>query len=74
MVNEKKLLINLGNQIKTFRKARGLTQEQLAEMCDFDPTYISLLERGRRSPSFGTLCILASELGYPVKRLFENVD
>lgn len=74
MLNEKKLLISMGKQIKAARKARGFTQEQLAEASEYDPTYISLLERGERNPPFLTLCKLASELGCPLKRLFENVD
>lgn len=74
MWNEKKLLANMGRQIKAARKARGVTQEELAEMCEYDPTYISLLETGRRNPPFLTLCRLASKLDCPLKRLFENVD
>ena len=74
MINEKKLLRALGNQIKTARKSKGLTQEDLAELCDFDATYISLLERGLRNPPFLTVCKIANELGYPVKRLVETID
>ena len=69
MLNEKKLLQALGKQIKSVRKDSGLTQEQLAELCDFDPTYISLLERGQRNPPFLTLCKLANKLGCTVKEL-----
>ncbi len=74
MVNEKKLLRLLGQQIKAARKASGLTQEQLAELCEFDPTYISLLERGRRNPPFLTLCKIANELDCKLRQLFESVD
>ena len=69
MLNEKKLLQALGKQIKSVRKDSGLTQEQLAELCDFDPTYISLLERGQRNPPFLTLCKLANKLCCTVKEL-----
>ena len=69
MLNEKKLLQALGKQIKFVRKDSGLTQEKLAELCDFDPTYISLLERGQRNPPFLTLCKLANKLGCTVKEL-----
>ena len=73
MVNEKKLLRALGQQIKAARKAGGLTQETLAELCDFDPTYVSLLERGLRNPPFLTICKLADKLGWPLKKLFDDV-
>ena len=74
MPNEKKALAALGKQIKAARKAKGLTQEQLAELCDFDPTYVSLLECGRRNPPFTTLYKIASSLKFPMKRLFEDVE
>ena len=74
MINEKKLTANLGEQIKAARKSKGLTQEELAELCEYDPTYISLLERGLRNPPFLTICKLAGELGYPLKRLLDGVD
>lgn len=69
MAHETKRLRALGQNIKKARKACGLTQEKLAELCDFDPTYVSLLECGRRNPPFLTLCKLADHLGCPVSRL-----
>jgi transcriptional regulator with XRE-family HTH domain len=74
MSNEKKLLRALGAQIKSARKSRGITQEKLAELCDFDPTYISLLETGGRNPPFLTICKLADKLGYPLERLVKGVE
>ena len=74
MSSDKKLLRTLGGQIKLARKSKGLTQEQLAELCDFDPTYVSLLERGLRNPPFLTLCKLAKELRFPLKQLFDNQE
>lgn len=74
MLNEKKLLVSLGGQIKIARNSQSLTQEELAEKCDFDPTYISMLERGKRNPPFLTLCKIAHELDWPLKKLMENVD
>ncbi len=43
--------------MKSVRKSKGITQEQLAEYADLDRTYISLLERGKRNPSL--LCVLS---------------
>jgi len=59
----------LGKNIKGRRKECGLTQEQLAELCDFDPTYISLLERGKRNPPFSTLSKIAKHLKCKVSEL-----
>jgi transcriptional regulator with XRE-family HTH domain len=74
MLSEKKALAILGKQIKAARKACGFTQERLAEACDFDPTYVSLLERGLRNPPFLTLHKIAGHLKQPIKKLFEGLD
>lgn len=37
--------------IKDFRKQKGFTQEKLAELLDYDPTYISRIETEKREPS-----------------------
>jgi transcriptional regulator with XRE-family HTH domain len=46
------LLIELENRIKKRRNELDLSQEKLAEICDFDRTYISLLERAKRNPTY----------------------
>lgn len=74
MPNDKKLLQKLGKRIKEVRKSQGLTQEQLAELCEYDPTYISLLERGGRNPPFLTLCLLAKNLDCKIRDLFQDFD
>ncbi len=41
---------------------RHLSQEKLAELCDLDRTYISMLERGLRQPTITTLFQICSAL------------
>ena len=36
----------IGKRIQEYRKAKGLTQEELAERVDISPHYLSALERG----------------------------
>ena len=48
--------------MRCLRTARGMTQEKLAECCDLDRTYISLIERGRRSPTLHTVVRLCNVL------------
>ncbi len=52
---DEELLKNLAQKIKYYRTKLGLSQEKLAEKCDFDRTYISLLERAKRNPSYLSL-------------------
>ena len=49
----------LGKRIRTLREERGWSQEKFAEKCRFDRTYISLLERGKRNPSYTNLLKVA---------------
>ncbi len=43
-----------GQQLRSARKAANLTQEELAFRTNLDRTYISLLERGIKSPTLTT--------------------
>ncbi len=61
----------LGNKIRFFRKLRGLTQEQLAEMVSLEPASLSSIEVGRAFPSLVTLERLANALGIEPVRFFE---
>lgn len=51
-----------GLALKAARTERGLSQEDLAERVDFDRTCPSMLERGRRSPTFFVILQLARAL------------
>jgi transcriptional regulator with XRE-family HTH domain len=51
-----------GQALKAARRARGVSQETLAELGEFDRTYSSLLERGRRTPTFFVMLQLAAAL------------
>ena len=67
------LLAKLGQSIRDRRLAKKLSQEALAEIADFDRTYISLLERGKRSPSFSNLCRIAAALETTPSELLEGI-
>ena len=70
---ERKKLIALGERIIIFRIGLNLSQEKLAEICDFDRTYISLLERGKRNPSYLNLLKLAIGLQTTVSELTKDL-
>jgi len=52
---EQALLNQLAIKIKKERTKLNISQEKLAEKCNFDRTYISLLERAKRNPSYLSL-------------------
>lgn len=51
-----------GDVIRARREAAGLSQEALADAANLHRTYISMLERGERTPSLGTVLLLARAL------------
>ena len=55
-------LKKLGNKIKSVRIKKGFSQEELAYRCGFDRTYISMLERAKRNPTYWNLLKLADGL------------
>ena len=60
----------LGQRIAGLRKARKLTQEQLAEAIGCSVEFISLVERGVNAPSVAGLDKFAKILKTEVKELF----
>ena len=52
----------IGTRIKTAREARGLTQEQLAEIIGVTPTHMSVIERGVKAPRLETFIKIANAL------------
>ena len=67
-------LQEFGLAIKAERLRRGMSQEELAERCGFDRTYISMLERGKRNPSLLNLLRLVKGLETLVSVLTEVYD
>jgi len=66
-------LKKLADRIKTVRTEKGLSQEELAYLSSFDRTYISLLERAKRNPSFYNLLKLSKGLNIPLSDLLKGL-
>lgn len=58
------------NNLKEYRLKKGLTQYDAAKMLGVTVTYVSLLERGERTPSFALLKKLAELYGTTIDQLF----
>lgn len=59
-----------GRRIRQLRKAKGLTQEQLAGKAGLDAKYYGSLERGERNATLTSLEKVASALGVEPLQLF----
>jgi transcriptional regulator with XRE-family HTH domain len=63
----------LGQNVKRFRIAAGLSQDELAQRMGVDQGYVSSLEAGRRNPTVLTVWHAAIALGTSPSRLLEEV-
>ena len=61
----------LGEAIRLLRRRAGLTISALAERAQLSTAMVSLLERGRATPSLRTLRMLGLALDVPVSYFFE---
>lgn len=70
----KSLRSKFGLRVRSLRVARELTQEELAEKAKLSPEYVSQIERGKASPSFETVALVASALEVKLHSLFDFSD
>jgi len=66
-------LEELGNRIREKRKARGWTQEDLADNAGIDRSYIGGVERGQRNLTFKVLCQICEAMRCDVAALTQNI-
>ena len=56
--------------LKFYRTQKGLTQEKLSEISGISSDYISEMERGKKTPSFKRLILIANALDIEIYKLF----
>lgn len=64
----------IGNRIRFYRKKKGLSQEKLAELCNFHPTYIGQIERGEKNATIESIYRITKGLGISMSQLLENIE
>ena len=67
---EEKASEGLGPQLRQVRKRSGFTVREFARRVGVSPSLISQVERGRATPSVGTLLAITKELGLELGDLF----
>jgi len=63
-----------GQVLQQLRKERGLSQEKLGFESGYHRTYISQLERGKKSPSLQTIFQLAKALKVEPSEIVERIQ
>lgn len=64
-------LLLFGKHVRKLRKARGLSQEGFAMLCDMDRTYVGGVERGERNISLLNILKMADTLGVTPAELMD---
>jgi transcriptional regulator with XRE-family HTH domain len=64
-------LVSLGTAIRVARKAKGLSQEALAELADIDRSYMGGIERGEHNIAIINLLKIADALGMKASLLLD---
>ena len=70
MLNE--LRRRIGDVLREKREKLAISQEEVAARAGVDRTYISILERGLKSPTVDTLDKICAALGTLPERLIEE--
>lgn len=63
----------LGKEISRIRKAKDISQDDLAVNCNMDRSYLAEIEEGKANPSLKIFCKIAEGLGIQISQLFLTV-
>ena len=73
MPKDPDILVRFGERVRELRKKAGLSQEQFAERCELDRTYVGGIERGERNVSLRNIAIIARALGVTIAEVMKGV-
>lgn len=64
----------VGENIKTLRQGKKISQENLAGIAEIDRRYIQSIEKGKRNISLNTLYKISKALDVKMSEILENVE
>jgi transcriptional regulator with XRE-family HTH domain len=69
-----KMFKTFGETIRKARKEKGISQEELAELCNLHRTYVGSVERGERNISLQNIVKIARALGLTAAELLRDIE
>jgi len=66
--------LRFANNLRTARLRKGLSQEELADLCGLHRTYVGSIERGERNISIDNMERLAASLDIKLTELLDGHD
>lgn len=70
-IYDKEFVDAFGENLKKIRKAKGLTQNQLAEKAGVDRSQVLRTEKGLQNASISTVFAFSKALKVPIRELFD---
>ena len=64
--------VDVGGRLRELRNERGMSMRALARESGLSANALSMIERGRTSPSVSTLYKLADAMGIPITAFFRE--
>ncbi len=71
-INQNKILVWFGNNLRKIRKKKGLSQMALAELAEVDFSYYGTIERGEKAITIQKLSQITRALNIPMQDLFQD--
>ena len=68
------LSAKIGTRIKILREAKNMTQQDLADLCNFDKADMSKIESGKANPTIKTLLRISQAIDVKFSDLFQIED
>ena len=72
-MENKEVLVKLGARLSQIRKIKGLSQQELAALIEYEKSHMSRLERGGTNPTYLTLMKVAKALDISISELLEGL-
>jgi transcriptional regulator with XRE-family HTH domain len=66
------MMNRFGEKLRTLRKRRGLTQEQISQMLEVSRPYVAKLERGEKMPNAPMIIKIADIFGVTADQLMRD--
>lgn len=73
MQSKHNILVKFGQKVRTFRKEKRLSQEQLAFKAGLHRTYIGMIERAEKNITLINISKIADALEIKIEQLFNDV-
>ena len=70
-MNIDQLQIKIGERIRILRESKGISQQNLAAICNFEKANMSRIEAGRTNPTISTLYKISQALEISIAELID---